>query len=202
MLWGWICCYVVSQCFSSLLHNLATPPLPLPLLKRTLLSPTLSPILSPPPSLREGLLLCRKSLGLYRNTSSGEVKGKVKDHHLSIHWFIHFPNTYFVLSVLDLWHFKQRIKQVLNAPLMNTTAFPFTEVKEKRTRQKWAGIKRKNGQRNMSRKYKSWMPKDKRDERLTSTYSFSWYRITSISPSSHPQDTFDLFLASSHTLFG
>lgn len=50
--------------------------------------------------------------------------------------FIHFPNTYFVLNVLDLWHFKQRIKQVLNAPLMNTTAFPFTELKEKRTRQK------------------------------------------------------------------
>lgn len=54
----------------------------------------------------------------------------------------------------------------------------------------------------MSRKYESWMPKDKRDGRLTSAYSFSWYRITSISPSSHPQDAFDLFLASSHALFG
>lgn len=113
------------------------------------------------------------------------MKGKEKDHPLSIHWFIHFPNTYFLLSVLDLWHFKQRIKQVLNAPLMNTTAFPFTELKEKRMRQRWAGIDRKNGQRNMSRKYKSWMPKDKRDGRLTSTYSFSWYTTISISPSPH-----------------
>ena len=130
------------------------------------------------------------------------MKRKEKDHHLSIHWFIHFPNTCFLLSVLDFCHFKQRIKQVLNAPLMNTAAFPFTELKEKRMGQRWTGIERKNGQRNMSRKYKSWMCKDKRDGRLTSTYSFSWYRTTSISPSLHPQDTFDLFLASSHTLFG
>ena len=44
-----------------------------------LLSPTLSPILSPPSSLRKGLLLCRKSLGLYQNMRSGEVEGKVRN---------------------------------------------------------------------------------------------------------------------------
>ena len=85
---------------------------------------------------------------------------------------------------------------------MNTAAFPFTELKEKRMRQRWTGIERTDKEI-WAENIKVGCPsKDKRDGRLTSAYSFSWYRTTSISPSLHPQDTFDLFLASSHTLFG